>query len=150
MTPAPSTARSLLTSEATFCSAAAGALLRPQHVDDPVHWDQSRPLHREQLEQRPGLAAAYLALGQLGPVADDAEGARETQLDTRGNGWSRENVPPHTHFLRWSVRSGKTALLPEARPGGPAADRAVHHLRAAARAAAARAAGRLAVIGVGC
>jgi|SRR5271169_2615268 len=46
---------------------------------------------------------------------------------------------------RWSARPGKTALLPVAPPGGPAADRAVHHLRAAARAAAAWTPGRFMV-----
>jgi hypothetical protein len=60
-----------------------GPLVRPEDLDDPVDRDQAGPLDREQLEQRPRLPAADLAVGQLGAVPDDPERARETQLDRR-------------------------------------------------------------------
>ena len=58
-----------------------GPLVRPEDLDDPVDRNQAGPLDREQLEQRPRLPAADFAVGQLGSVPDDAERARETQLD---------------------------------------------------------------------
>ena len=60
-----------------------GTPVRPEHLDDPVDRDQARPLDREQLEQRPRLPAADLAVDQLGAVPDDPECARQTQLDVR-------------------------------------------------------------------
>ena len=77
----PSTARSLLTRVATFCSGAAGR--SPGHRTSTIRssGDQARPFDREQLEQRPRLPAADLPVGQFGSVADDPEGARETQFN---------------------------------------------------------------------
>ena len=60
-----------------------GPVVRPEDLDDPVDRDQAGPLDREQLEQRPRLPAADLAVGQLGAVPDDPERARKTQLDGR-------------------------------------------------------------------
>ena len=60
-----------------------GPLVRPEDLDDPVDRDQAGPLDREQLEQRPRLPAADLAVGQLDAVPDDPERARETQFDGR-------------------------------------------------------------------
>src|SRR5207249_1440959 len=63
-----------------------GRPVRPEDLDDPVDGDQARPLDREQLEQRPRLAAADLAVGEYGATADDPERARETQLNMRRSG----------------------------------------------------------------
>src|SRR5215472_2852952 len=68
----------------------------PQDLDDTAHGNQRGPFEGEQLQQRPGLAAADLPVGQLDAVADDAEDAGEPQLDRR-----RTVPPPHgTLFTR--------------------------------------------------
>ena len=84
------------------------ALPGPQHVNDPVHGHQGRPLHREQLQQRAGLAAAHLALGQLRAAADDAESPGQAQLDLLGTGRCDENILPHQHFLPLVSTIGKS------------------------------------------
>ena len=53
----------------------------PQHVGDPVGGEQASPFHREQLQQRPGFAAANLARCQLPASENDAECPRESQFD---------------------------------------------------------------------
>ena len=99
MTPVPSTLRSLLTSAATFRSAATGGLAFPQHIDDAVHRNERGPFHGQQLQQRPGLAAADLPVGQLGAASGDPELAGETQLYLRWAHGVRGCAPPHDTLL---------------------------------------------------
>ena len=129
MTPGPRAARSLLTSVATFCSAAAGGCAGPQHIDDPVHGNQARPFHGEQLQQQPGLTAADFAVGKLSTVASNAERARETQLNTRTAGRSRGSTPPHPIFIPPARRL--RASPPD--PAGPVTDGAAHRPGGAGR-----------------
>lgn len=89
----------------------------PQHVNDPVHGHQGRPLHREQLQQRAGLAAADLAIGQLRAGAADAESPGQTQLDLRGTGRCDGNLLPHQHFLPPLSSVGKSRGLDGQRSG---------------------------------
>jgi hypothetical protein len=71
-------ARSLLTSVATFCSAAAGGLASHRTSTIRSTGNERGPFHSKQLQHCPGFAAANPPFGQLGTASGDPELADET------------------------------------------------------------------------
>jgi hypothetical protein len=92
-----------------------GTLVRPEHLDDPVDRDQARPLDREQLEQRPRLPAADLAVDQLGAVPDDPEvPARRSPTCATLTDPAGPDLPTCTSYRRRSPRASAASAATRA------------------------------------
>src|ERR1700722_16323091 len=131
MTPDPSTPRSLLTSEATFCSAAAGGSLS----------------HSTSTIRSSGTMLGRSTASSLSRVRDlrlptSPSGSSMPSRTTLNGPARRSSTGDESSLLIALLTAGQQpgqeaglGLLARAPPGGAPADRAVHHLGAAAGAA---------------
>ena len=83
-----------------------------QHLGDPVHGHQPRPLDGKQFQQSAGLAAAQVAVGEPDTIADHTEYTRQVQLQLRGNTSSTEQLPAHVPFVLAFIDAGKRPMAP--------------------------------------